>query len=95
MCVSVCGPAPLLGCRPIRVRVESIYIVSHYLKEHQVGKRLLPTVVGRLYVFIGDGIPSSDYKGAGASNQSNQSKQIMIDWILSITDLIDCLRLYL
>jgi hypothetical protein len=22
----VCGPAPLLGCRPIRVRVESIYI---------------------------------------------------------------------
>jgi hypothetical protein len=75
------------------------------MKEHQVGKRLLPTVVGRLYVFIGDGIPSSDYKGAGASNQSNQSKQIMIDWILSITDLIDwilsitdlidCLRLYL
>jgi len=75
------------------------------MKEHQVGKRLLPTVVGRLYAFIGDGIPSSDYKGAGASNQSNQSKQIMIDWILSITDLIDwilsitdlidCLRLYL
>jgi hypothetical protein len=27
----VCGPAPLLGCRPIRVRVESIYIVSHLL----------------------------------------------------------------
>jgi hypothetical protein len=25
MCVSVCGPAPLLSCRPIRVRVESIY----------------------------------------------------------------------
>jgi hypothetical protein len=25
LCVSVCGPAPLLGCRPIRVRVESIY----------------------------------------------------------------------
>jgi hypothetical protein len=63
-----------------------------HLKEHQVGKRLLPTVVGRLYVFIGDGIPSSDYKRAGASNQS---KQIMIDWILSITDLIDCLKLYL
>jgi hypothetical protein len=49
------------------------------LKEHQVGKHLLPTVVGCLYVFIGDEIPSSDYKGAGASNQSNQSKQIMID----------------
>jgi hypothetical protein len=28
-------------------------------------------------------------------DQSSQSKQIMIDWILSITDLIDCLRLYL
>jgi hypothetical protein len=25
VCVSVCGPTPLLGCRPIRVRVESIY----------------------------------------------------------------------
>jgi hypothetical protein len=62
------------------------------MKEHQVGKRLLPTVVGHLYVFIGDGIPSSDYKGTGTSNQS---KQIMIDWILSITDLTDCLRLYL
>jgi hypothetical protein len=24
--VSVCGPAPLLGCRPIRVRVESLYM---------------------------------------------------------------------
>jgi hypothetical protein len=51
------------------------------MKEHQVGKRLLPTVVGCLYVFIGDGIPSSDYKGAGASNQSNQSKQIMINQV--------------
>jgi hypothetical protein len=27
VCVSVCGSAPLLGCRPIRVRVESLYIV--------------------------------------------------------------------
>lgn len=27
VCVSVCGPAPLLGCRPIRVRVESLYIL--------------------------------------------------------------------
>jgi hypothetical protein len=27
VCVSVCGPAPPLGCRPIRVRVESIYIL--------------------------------------------------------------------
>jgi hypothetical protein len=62
------------------------------MKEHQVGKRLLPSIVGHLCVFIGDGIPSSDYKGAGASNQS---KQIMIDWIISITDLFDCLRLYL
>jgi hypothetical protein len=51
------------------------------MKEHQVGKRLLPTIVGCLYVFIGDGIPSSDYKGAGASNQSNQSKQIMINQV--------------
>jgi hypothetical protein len=25
VCVSVCGPTPLLGYRPIRVRVESIY----------------------------------------------------------------------
>jgi hypothetical protein len=25
VCVSVCGSAPLLGCRPIRVRVECIY----------------------------------------------------------------------
>jgi hypothetical protein len=31
----VCGPAPLLGCRPIRVRVESIYIVSHLLSMQQ------------------------------------------------------------
>jgi hypothetical protein len=34
VCVSVCGPAPLLGCRPIRVRVrvESLYIcVPHLL----------------------------------------------------------------
>jgi hypothetical protein len=28
MCVSVCGPAMLLGCRPIRVRVESIYCTT-------------------------------------------------------------------
>jgi hypothetical protein len=27
VCVSVCGPAPLLGRRPIRVRVESIYCI--------------------------------------------------------------------
>jgi hypothetical protein len=27
----VCGPAPLLGCGPIRVRVVSLYIVSHLL----------------------------------------------------------------
>jgi hypothetical protein len=26
--VCVCGPAPLLGCRPIRVRVESLYICT-------------------------------------------------------------------
>jgi hypothetical protein len=26
VCVRVCGPAPLLGCRPIRVRVESLYM---------------------------------------------------------------------
>jgi hypothetical protein len=32
LCNSVCGPAPLLGCRPIRVRVESLYIcVPHLL----------------------------------------------------------------
>jgi hypothetical protein len=35
VCVRVCGPAPLLGCRPIRVRVESIYIVSHLLSIQQ------------------------------------------------------------
>jgi hypothetical protein len=34
VCVSVCGPKPLLGCRPIRVRVKSIYIVSHLLSIH-------------------------------------------------------------
>jgi hypothetical protein len=34
VCVSVCGLAPLLGCRPIKVRVESIYIVSHLLSIH-------------------------------------------------------------
>jgi hypothetical protein len=34
VCVSVCGPAPLLGCRPIRVRVESIYC-THLLSIHQ------------------------------------------------------------
>jgi hypothetical protein len=79
----------------MRLDPRNILLLVLHLKEHQVGKHLLPTVVGRLYVFIGDGIPSSDYKGAGANNQSNQSKQIMIDWILSITDLIDCLRLYL
>jgi hypothetical protein len=28
MCVSVCGSTPLLGCRPIRVRVESLYMYS-------------------------------------------------------------------
>jgi hypothetical protein len=33
--VSVCGLAPLLGCQPIRVRVESIYIVSHLLSIQQ------------------------------------------------------------
>jgi hypothetical protein len=34
VCVSVCGPAPLLGCRPIRVRVESIYYtLSLYAKQ--------------------------------------------------------------
>ena len=27
VCVSVCGPAPLLGCRPIRVRVSCVYIL--------------------------------------------------------------------
>jgi hypothetical protein len=26
VCVSVCGPAPLLGCRPIRVRVSCVSI---------------------------------------------------------------------
>jgi hypothetical protein len=30
----VFGPTPLLGCQPIRVRVESIYIVSHLLSIH-------------------------------------------------------------
>jgi hypothetical protein len=28
VCVSVCGPAPLMGYRPIRVRVESLYICT-------------------------------------------------------------------
>jgi hypothetical protein len=33
--VSVCGLTPLLGCRPIRVRVESLYIcVPHLLSIH-------------------------------------------------------------
>jgi hypothetical protein len=32
--VCECGPTPLLGCQPIRVRVESIYIVSHLLSIH-------------------------------------------------------------
>jgi hypothetical protein len=31
----VCGLAPLLGCRPIRVRVVSLYIVPHLLSIHQ------------------------------------------------------------
>jgi hypothetical protein len=31
----VCGPAPLLGCRPIRVKVVSLYIVPHLLSIHQ------------------------------------------------------------
>jgi hypothetical protein len=30
VCVSVCRPAPLLGCRLIRVRVESLYICTSY-----------------------------------------------------------------
>jgi hypothetical protein len=44
VCVSVCGPAPLLGCRPIRIRVESIYcnlfsiiiISSHFTILHGI-----------------------------------------------------------
>ena len=31
----MCGPAPLLGCQPIRVRVVSLYIVPHLLSIHQ------------------------------------------------------------
>jgi hypothetical protein len=31
----VCGPALLLGCRPIRVRVVSLYIIPHLLSIHQ------------------------------------------------------------
>jgi hypothetical protein len=34
LCVS--GPAPLLGCRPIRIRVVSVYIVPHLLSIYQV-----------------------------------------------------------
>jgi hypothetical protein len=33
--VCVSGPAPLLGCRLIRVRVVSLYIVPHILSIHQ------------------------------------------------------------
>jgi hypothetical protein len=33
--VCVSEPAPLLGCRPIRVRVVSLYIVPHLLSIHQ------------------------------------------------------------
>jgi hypothetical protein len=31
----VCGGALLLGCRPIRVRVVSLYIVPHLLSIYQ------------------------------------------------------------
>jgi hypothetical protein len=36
LCVCVSGPPPLLGCRAIRVRVVSLYIVPHLLSIHQV-----------------------------------------------------------
>jgi hypothetical protein len=44
--VCVSGPAPLLSCRPIRVRVVSLYIVPHLLSIHHALH--IPTVLRAL-----------------------------------------------
>jgi hypothetical protein len=48
----VCGPAPLLGCGPIRVRVVSLYIVSHLLSIQQPLHYSTPSVAKRSDVFF-------------------------------------------
>jgi hypothetical protein len=54
VCECVCGPAPLLGCRPIRVRVESIYctpsIINNPLHStwyQRISARVSPPTAGQ------------------------------------------------
>jgi hypothetical protein len=59
VCVSVCGPAPLLGCRPIRVRVESSNPFSMQYNHNSLfyngyGYKGHTRIYPLMYVFVDD-----------------------------------------